>query len=155
MKTKRMNAFWKVTFVLFINPLVHRVLKTRKSGRHPWYQKSLLVYKNQHIKESTSYYSPNETTIEQTQCVKDLGIKMSVILSFTDSQFHRPYVPKLDRNVGGSWEPSTLEICTQWKPYGAALFSHIYRLLLTTIDPPQNWKYPKNWIPHQIFLPPN
>ena len=40
--------------------------------------------KNQHIKESTSYYSPNETTIEQTQCVKDLGIQMSVTLSFTD-----------------------------------------------------------------------
>ena len=45
----------------------------------------LLRYgKNQHIKESTSYYSPNETTIEQTQCVKDLGIQMNVTLSFTD-----------------------------------------------------------------------
>ena len=39
---------------------------------------------NQHIKESTSYYSPTETTIEQTQCVKDLGIQMSVTLRFTD-----------------------------------------------------------------------
>ena len=48
-------------------------------------QLELLRYgKNQHIKESTSYYSPNETTIEQTQYVKDLGIKISVTLSFTD-----------------------------------------------------------------------
>ena len=45
----------------------------------------LLRYgKNKHIKESTSYYSLNETTIEQAQCVKDLRIKMSVTLSFTD-----------------------------------------------------------------------
>ena len=48
-------------------------------------QIELLRYgKNEHIKEYTSYYSPNETTIEQTQCVKDLVIKMSVTLSFTD-----------------------------------------------------------------------
>ena len=44
----------------------------------------LLRYgKNQHINESTSHYSPNETTIEQTN-VKDLGLKLSVTLSFTD-----------------------------------------------------------------------
>ena len=45
----------------------------------------LLWYgKNQDIKDSTSYFGPNSRKIEQTQCVKDLGIKMSDTLSFTD-----------------------------------------------------------------------
>ena len=45
----------------------------------------LLRYgKNQDIKESTSYFGPNSRIIEQTQCVKDLGIKMSDTFSFTD-----------------------------------------------------------------------
>ena len=45
----------------------------------------LLRYgKNRDIKDSTSYFGPNSRKIEQTQCVKDLGIKMSDALSFTD-----------------------------------------------------------------------
>jgi hypothetical protein len=45
----------------------------------------LLRYgKNQHIKDSTSYYGPNGRTIERTECVKDLGVKMSDTLRFTD-----------------------------------------------------------------------
>ena len=48
-------------------------------------QFELLRYgKNQDIKDSTSYFGPNSRKIEQTQCVKDLGIKMSDTLSFTD-----------------------------------------------------------------------
>ena len=39
---------------------------------------------NQDIKDSTSLFEPNSKHIEQTQCVKDLCIKMSDTLSFTE-----------------------------------------------------------------------
>jgi len=45
----------------------------------------LLRYgKDQDIKDPTSYIGTNSITIKQTQCDKDLGVKMSDTLSFTD-----------------------------------------------------------------------
>ena len=114
----------------------------------------LLRYsKNQHIKESTSYYSPNETTIEQTQCVKDLGIQMSVTLSFTDhinTTMFQSYGQKCGwiMRTFHTRDIHTMKTMVQH-------CSATYRLLLTTMDPPQNWRYPKNVIPLQIFFPPN
>jgi len=39
---------------------------------------------NQHIKDTTSYVGPNKTKIEEKLCVKDLGVKMSNNLKFSD-----------------------------------------------------------------------
>ena len=61
----------------------------------------LLWYgKIEDIKDSTSNFGPNSRKIEQTQCVKDLGIKMSDTLSFSD---HIETVcNKVGKDVGGS-----------------------------------------------------
>ena len=49
------------------------------------FQLPVLRYgKNQDMKDSASYFGPNSRKIEQTQYVKDLGVKMSDTLSFTE-----------------------------------------------------------------------
>ena len=58
----------------------------------------LLQYgKNLDIKDSTSYFGPNSRKIERTQCVKDLGVKMS------DTQFHLTYRYNMYQSPAKMW----------------------------------------------------
>ena len=96
---------------------------------------------NQDIKDSTSLFEPNSKHIEQTQCVKDLGIKMSDTLSFTD------HIETVCNKV---WQKCGWIIRTfharDMHTMKTLMVQHspaTHRLLLPAMDTTQSWRYPE------------